>query len=122
MTRILVIEDDIHVRDVLRKILVRAGYEVVEARDGNEGLKRYHETKTDLIITDIIMPEKDGIETIAELKTENPDVKIIAISGGGTFGPKPYLQVAEGFGASRLIRKPFKAEDLLGTVEDVLNN
>lgn len=120
MTRILVIEDDDDVRDLLRQILERSGYEVEEASDGVEGIKRYREKQSDLIITDIIMPRKEGIETITDLRIEFPDVKVIAISGGGRLGPEPYLEVAKGFGANRIIMKPFTSGEILGAVSELL--
>ena len=82
MSRILIIEDDEHVRGMLRKMLERIGYDVFDAPDGKEGLDFYRNTPVDLVITDILMPEKEGIQTIMELRREFPDVKIIAISGG----------------------------------------
>jgi YesN/AraC family two-component response regulator len=83
MANILIIDDDQQILNMLSQILKRAGYGVVEALDGKQGLKLYRENPTDLIITDIIMPEKEGLETIMELQRDFPDVKIIAISGGG---------------------------------------
>ena len=83
MARILVIDDDYQVREMLRDTLEIAGYEVEVASDGREGLKLYHNRPTDMIITDIIMPNMDGLETITELQRNFPDTKIIAFSGGG---------------------------------------
>lgn len=83
MTRILVIDDEPQVRAMLRQMLEREGYEVVEAEEGEEGMRRYREQPVDLVITDILMPQKEGIETIRALRRTNPGVKIIAISGGG---------------------------------------
>jgi len=83
MARILLIDDDAPVRRTLRKMLERQGYEVEEAPDGKAGLTLYQENPADLIITDLIMPEMEGIETIMELRRRFPDVKIIAMSGGG---------------------------------------
>ena len=120
MARILVIEDDVEVREVLRRILEHAGYEVEEASDGEEGIKRYREKQADLVITDIIMPKKEGIETITDLRIEFPDVKVIAMSGGGRLGPEPYLEVAKGFGANRIIMKPFSTGEILDAVQEVL--
>jgi len=83
MARILVIDDDIQILEMLGQTLEREGYEVVDALDGKEGMRLYREAPTDLVITDIVMPEKEGVETIMELKRDFPDVKIIAMSGGG---------------------------------------
>lgn len=120
MALILIIDDDTEIREVLRQILERAGYEVMEASDGREGLNLYRERQADLIITDIVMPRKDGLETITDLRIEFPGSKIIAISGGGRLDPKPYLELAEGFGADRLLTKPFGHEELLEAVQDLL--
>jgi len=120
MALILIIDDDFRIREVLRQILERAGYEVMEASDGKEGISLYREKQADLIITDIIMPKKEGLETITDLRIEFPEVKIIAISGGGRIGPETYLELAEGFGANRLLTKPFGHEELLEAVQDLL--
>ncbi|MCD6296968.1 MAG: response regulator [Deltaproteobacteria bacterium] len=120
MALILIIDDDTEIREVLRQILERAGYEVMEASDGREGINLYRERQADLIITDIVMPKKDGLETITDLRVEFPGSKIIAISGGGRLDPKPYLELAEGFGADRLLTKPFGHEELLEAVQALL--
>ncbi len=120
MARILVIEDDNDVRKLLRQVLERVGYKVEEACDGEEGIERYREKQADLIITDIIMPKKEGIETITDLRVEFPDVKVIAISGGGRLGPEPYLELAKGFGANRIIMKPFTTAEILEAVQELL--
>lgn len=120
MALILIIDDDSKIREVLRQILEHAGYEVVEASDGGEGLRLYRERQPDLVIMDIVMPRKDGLETITDLRIEFPGSKIIAISGGGRLDPKPYLELAEGFGANRLLTKPFGHEEFLKAVEDLL--
>jgi len=120
MALILIIEDDRTIREVLRQILEHAGYEVMEASDGKEGISLYRERQADLIITDIIMPKKEGLETIVDLKADFPEVKIIAISGGGRLGPETYLELAGGFGANRLLNKPFGHEELLEAVQDLL--
>ncbi|MBL7211011.1 MAG: response regulator [Desulfobacteraceae bacterium] len=120
MARILLIEDDNDVREWLRQVLERVGYEVEEACNGDEGIERYREKQADLIITDIIMPKKEGIETITDLRVEFPDVKVIAISGGGRLGPEPYLELAKGFGANRIIMKPFTTAEILEAIQELL--
>jgi len=120
MARILIIDDDVQILDMLRQILKSEGYEVVEAADGREGIRLYREDPADLIITDIIMPEKEGIETIMELKRDFPDVKIIAISGGGRIGPEEYLPMAEMLGAKRTFSKPVERKQLLNAVRKLL--
>jgi len=121
MVRILVVDDDKEVRGMLRQMLERAGYEVVDAPDGNVALKLYREQPTDLVITDLIMPDKEGIETIMELRRDFPDVKIIAISGGGRVGPRDYLRMAKMLGAQRIFTKPLDRLELLNAIEELLN-
>jgi len=116
MARILVIDDDVLVLDMLYESLTREGYDVLRASNGEEGLKLYREEPVDLIITDLIMPEKEGIETIIELRQDFPDVKIIAISGGGRIGTKDYLQMAKIFGVQRTFTKPVAREQLLDAI------
>ncbi len=117
---ILVIDDDEIIRHLFRDILEREGYTVLDAPDGNKGLKQYRENPTDLVITDLIMPNKEGIETIRDLRREFPDIKIIAVSGGGRIGPDSYLQMARNFGALHALTKPIDRKTLLKTVEEVL--
>jgi len=120
MALILIIEDDNQFRAMLREMFERTGYEVVEASDGKEGLKLYREKATDLIITDLLMPEKEGFETIIELRRDLPDVKIIAISGGGRIDSGQYLSMAKSFGAQYTFAKPVDREELLQAVEELL--
>jgi DNA-binding response OmpR family regulator len=120
MARILVIEDEDEVRGMLQRVLERAGYEVAVAPDGDEGIRLFRENPADLIITDMIMPKKGGMETILDLRSEYPDVKIVAMSGGGRLGPEPYLEIAEGFGAVRIFSKPFRIEELLLAIQRLL--
>ncbi len=120
MTRILIIDDEVQIRKMLRQLFEREGYEVFDASDGNEGLKLYRKNPADIVITDLVMPEKEGIETIKELYQEFPDVKIIAISGGGRIVPEHYLEIAKKFGAVRTFSKPFESKDLLMAVKELL--
>ena len=119
MVRILIIDDDADLRTTLRAILEQAGYVVVEAHDGHEGLTSYEAAPTDLIITDLLMPEQDGLETITALRRINPHVKIIAISGGGQTGRLDFLQTASVLGAQRTLYKPFNRQTLLAAVRDL---
>lgn len=121
MKRILVIDDDDQVRAMIRQMLEKAGYSVMEAQDGEVGMKLHRHNPADLIITDIFMPEKEGLETIRELRRDFPEVKIIAISGGGMTGALSYLSLAKGFGALRTIAKPFDRQELLATVKEILD-
>ena len=120
MAKILVIDDDVHVLATLRKMLEREGYEVETASDGMKGIKCYRENPTDLIITDLIMPEKEGIETIMELRRDFPDVKIIAIAGGGRNNPNAYLGIADNLGAQYTFAKPVERKAFLMAVQDLL--
>ena len=120
MPRILIIDDEVQILKMLQQMFEREGYDTVTAPDGREGVKAYRENPTDLIITDLIMPEKEGIEMIFELKREFPDVKIIAMSGGGRTEPHGYLKIAEKAGALRTFRKPLEREELLKAVREIL--
>lgn len=120
MASILVIEDNEKTRQLLHQVLEHEGYEVLEASNGEEGLDLQRKTPADLIITDIIMSKKEGIETIVDLKIEFPNIKIIAMSGGGRVGPDNYLDLAASFGAERTFTKPFKFSELLTAIEELL--
>ena len=120
MARILVIDDDEQLRRMLCLALGREGYVVVEAGDGNEGLHQLREAPVDLIITDLLMPEKEGLETIMDIRREFPDVKIIAMSGGGQARNLNFLRVAERLGAQRTMSKPFHIHALLAVVQELL--
>jgi len=121
MTRILIIDDDIQILKMLRKTLEREGHEVIDAADGNKGLRLYREDLTDLVITDIVMPEKEGIETIIDLRREFPEAKIIAMSGGGQIEAESYLSMAKRLGAQRTLTKPFQNEELLEAIEALVD-
>lgn len=122
MASILVIDDELHIRGLLRKMLEREGYEVIEAPNGRVGSRVYRESPTDLIITDIIMPEKEGIETKMELRRDFPGVKIIAMSGGGTsMAGTDCLHLAKVLGARETLSKPLNMKELLLAVRNVLD-
>jgi len=120
MEKVLVIDDDSLVRDNIVRILERQGYQVLVASDGVRGLRMFRSEQPDLVITDVIMPEKDGIETIREIRGDCPDAKIIAISGGGRIGNVDFLKVAEKVGASEIIAKPFDPSVLVNVVSRCL--
>lgn len=120
MTTILVIEDDAFLRSALRRILRLLGHEVLEAAEGEEGIRRFREHPVEIVITDIFMPGMDGIETIGELRRIEPQAKIIAISGGGQRRDLSFLGMARKFGADRTLAKPFSTEEILAAVEDLL--
>ncbi|MBW1670703.1 MAG: response regulator [Deltaproteobacteria bacterium] len=121
MATILVVEDDNQIRNMLRIALERKGYDVIEAENGVKAMSLQRKTPADLVITDIIMPEKDGIDTMKELKAEFPKVKIIAMSGGKRGGPENYLRLAEMFNADKTIAKPFHLEEVLTDVKELLD-
>lgn len=120
MARVLVVDDEHLLRTMLRSALERAGYEVEEAPEGKTALERFRLSPADVVITDIVMPEKDGIETIIEMRREFPDVKIIAISGGGRLSPDGYLTAAEKLGAQRVFSKPVRIAPLLQAVSELI--
>jgi CheY-like chemotaxis protein len=120
MESILIIDDEPQIRSMIRLVLERAGYTVIEATDGVEGIRRFHENPVNLIITDLIMPNKDGIGMIIELKKEFPDIKIIAMSGGGLNRPEGYLRGAQKLGAACTLSKPINRQELLRAVKDTL--
>ncbi|MCP4573007.1 MAG: response regulator [bacterium] len=121
MATILIIEDDTEVRAYLDSLLGRAGYTTATAANGKEGVEVFEAEAIDLVITDIIMPEKDGIETIMDMKRVRRDLKVIAISGGGRAEPENYLHSARLLGADRTIKKPFTNEDILAAVKELLD-
>jgi DNA-binding response OmpR family regulator len=122
MIRILVIDDDIKIREMLKQCLERAGYEVLVAPDGKAALKLHSPNPVDLIITDIVMPEKDGFETIMEFRRRFPTVKVMAISGGGKIGADQYLETAKAMGVIRTFSKSFELRELLGAVRELLQD
>ena len=122
MAKILIIEDQAEVRELLNALLSRSGHCVREARDGREGIHSFRTFPADLIITDLIMPRKEGLETIIDLRQEFPDLKIIAISGGGRDSRENYLKTAELCGASRIFHKPFDNDELLAAVDELLGD
>lgn len=121
MYHILIIDDDEQVRQVCRAVLEGVGYDVAEAPDGAVGLEMFDRKPCEIVLCDIYMPNKDGIETIQELSKNYFDVKIIAMSGGAP-GLPDYLPSARLFGALDVLRKPFTPEELLSTVRNVLDS
>lgn len=118
--RILVLDDDEALRSLICRALAGAGYtEVVGAKDGREGLKQLAESKFDLVITDIIMPEADGMEVIFTLLKNNPETRVIAMSGGGRVDADNYLRVARAAGAN-ILKKPFALSELRELVASLL--
>jgi CheY-like chemotaxis protein len=115
--KILVIDDDHLVLYTLTRILERNGYEVVTATDGRRAMAIFRDERPDVVITDLIMPEQEGIETIMMIRHERPEVGVIAISGGARSRNFDYLRMAGSLGAAEVIRKPFEAEELLSRLD-----
>ena len=121
MARVLVVDDEEPIRVLVSKILIKDGHEVMEAENGQIACDLFRGSNIDLIITDLVMPEKNGIEMILELKKSNPGVKVIAISGGvGFSGYFDLLSVARLLGAKHIIKKPFTVDDIRKAVNDML--
>lgn len=122
MPSVLVIDDEATVRAFLREVLADAGYHVVEAANGKEGLTLYREKPTDLIISDLFMGDDEGLEMILRLRQEFPDAKVIAISGGGGEFDDPsfFLRIARDLGAKETLAKPIGVEQLMQSVRKAL--
>jgi two-component system, chemotaxis family, chemotaxis protein CheY len=120
VARILVIDDENPIRRMLRAALEMEGHEVFEACHGDEALRLHRTTPADLVITDMIMPLKDGLEVIMALRREAPEVRVIAMSGGGRFMMMEPLQMAEPLGAFATLRKPFELDAMIETVRRAL--
>ncbi len=120
MYSILIIDADKLMRLALARVLISAGYNVAQAADGDEGLRLHRVQSFDLVITDLIMPDKEGIQIIRELRKENNKIKIIAMSAGGRGGATDYLKWARLMGAKQCLSKPIKRDELLHAVATVL--
>lgn len=118
--RVLLVDDDDAIREMLDLLLQRRGLQVVPARDGNEAVRFYRERQFDLVITDLIMPGKEGIETILEIRAMKRPIRIIAISGGGRVDQSMHLHLAKSVGADRVVAKPFLPADFLKVVDEIL--
>lgn len=118
---VLVIDDSASVRLTVRRMLEAEQFNVITAANGREGVELFRARQPELVITDIIMPEQEGIETILQMRREQPDAKIIAISGGGRIGNTNFLSIARRVGADDTLAKPFKREQLLRVVRSVLS-
>src|SRR5688572_11536935 len=117
MASILLVDDDEQLRLMLKMVLEHAGHVVNEACNGKEALMSYSRQQTELVVTDLVMPHKEGLETIMELRRTYPDLKIIAMSGGGRTGAQNYLELAMKFGANHILNKPFSNHELLDGVK-----
>ena len=121
MASILVIDDDEGVCQMVQTLLSGKGHEVDGAPDGHEGIVRYREHPADLVITDLFMPEKDGLETIRVLREVQPDLKVIAITGYDPDQQHGYLELAGDLGATRTFSKPFDTKEFVAAIQELLD-
>jgi len=119
MSLILVIDDDPKILQLIEAILDYEGHTPITARDGREGLALLSQD-VDLVITDLLMPNKEGLETIADIRRAGWGVPVVAITGGGAVGPRSYLETARLIGANALLAKPFTQDEMLATVRSIL--
>ena len=119
MRRILVIDDDDQYRSLLVRALTDAGHVVRGAANGRAGLRELSQGAVDVVITDLLMPDMDGIEIVATLRRESPHVRIVAISGGGRIDAGEYLRLAQHLGADRTLRKPFTLASLCAAIDEL---
>ena len=120
MARILLVDDDPGMRALIDRMITPLGHDVAHAANGNEALQRFREQPFDLVITDLLMPEREGLDTIRELRKLG-DVKIIAMSAGGRTGPATNLQMARRIGAAVALLKPFSRQELVDAIDAVLS-
>ena len=120
MSGVLIVEDDKELREMIRISLARRKHTVIEAINGKEAIIHFKSSITDLVVTDLIMPEEDGLKVIMKLKELKPSLKIIAISGGGKAGPGSYLNLAKALGADAIYSKPFSINELISKIEELL--
>ncbi len=120
MAHILVIDDDPVLRRVIMLVLEGAGHTVLRCENGRKAIDFLAHSHTDLLITDIIMPEMDGVETVRAARRLQPQLPILAISGGGSFDPGDYLGLAQAFGATAVLPKPFRPAQLVEVVASLL--
>ena len=119
---ILLVDDDDQFRTMLSQSLTGEGFQVTAASDGRQAIKLYESRPTDIVITDLVMPEKEGLELIREIKQLYSGVKIIAISGGGRGSSQDYLKLAKAFGAQVVLDKPFSHREILEAISQVLDH
>jgi CheY-like chemotaxis protein len=120
MPGVLIVEDDKELREMLKMSLLRRNFTVFEAENGKAAITHFKPLITDLVVTDLIMPEEDGLKVVIKLRELKPSIKIIAISGGGKVGPGSYLNLAKALGADAIYSKPFSINDLITKIEQLL--
>jgi DNA-binding response OmpR family regulator len=122
MPGVLIVEDDKELREMLKVSLLRRNFTVLEAENGKAAISHFKPLITDLVVTDLIMPEEDGLKVVIKLRELKPSIKIIAISGGGKVGPGSYLNLAKALGADAIYSKPFSINELIAKIEQLLDN
>ncbi|VGO14946.1 Response regulator MprA [Pontiella desulfatans] len=120
MPRILIIDDDETIRNVFQRFLTGKGFDVSVAPDGRKGLRVLDDEQVDLVVTDIMMPETDGLEVVMAIRGKGTDIPVIAMSGGMHAMPMDFLPMAKKFGACKVLYKPIELEDLLAAVQEAL--
>ena len=120
MATVLIVDDDESLRTLLKRVLQRAGYEARTAANGQEALASFRQQPADLVITDLFMPQQDGLETIMALRRMSKHLPIIAVSGGGSASQFDLLRTASLFGAARVLLKPFRVEEVVAAVGELL--
>lgn len=120
MPKILIVDDEPSIREAVGAVVTTAGHLTHLARNGREGLAHFDEFQPDLVITDIVMPDMEGIGLIRELRRQRPDLPIIAMSGGAGLGPISYLRMAHELGASRTLEKPVSPAVMLSAIRELL--
>ena len=122
MRGVLIVDDNNEIREMLKIALTRRQFTVFEAVNGKDAIAHFKPTITDLVVTDLIMPEEDGLKVIIKLRELKPSIKIIAISGGGKAGPGSYLSLAKALGADAIYSKPFSINALISNIEQLLTD
>jgi len=120
MPGVMIVEDDLSLRELLREALEKRKYTVITASDGREAMLKFRPSVIDMVITDLLMPEEDGLSVIMNIRKVKPETKIIAISGGGKAGPGSYLNIAKTLGADHVFSKPFLPSELVQKVREIL--
>ena len=120
--RVLIVDDDEQIRVLLQQMMEWAGFDVLVAENGKIAMQMQSRQPADLVITDLIMPEQEGLETISRLKKDYAGIKIIAISGGGRIGPEAYLPAALELGADLVFSKPFDVQEVVNSVKELLGD
>jgi DNA-binding NtrC family response regulator len=121
MPRILIVDDEPKLRSAIRRMLEPQGYEIDEASDGLSAVRQFRAQPADLVLCDLFMPEKDGFEVLRDFSEEFAGVKIVSMSGGGCYGKVDMLPMAQRLGATAIIQKPFKSNELLAIIRRILH-